>query len=51
MNARIMKFLLYAGVLPGLMEFHVNVDWPRFIVSMFVLAGMLWYAIYAWTKR
>lgn len=51
MGAQIMKFLLDAGALPGLIEFHVNVDWPRLIVSMFVLAAILGYMVYSWMKR
>jgi hypothetical protein len=46
-----MKILTYAGVLPCLLSVHVNVEWPRFILSMLVLAGLLWYVVYAFVKR
>lgn len=51
MNARTMTFLSNAGLLPGLLEIHVNIDWPRFIFAMFVLASILGYLIYSWVKR
>ncbi|MGA7884265.1 MAG: hypothetical protein WCA44_00890 [Acidobacteriaceae bacterium] len=46
-----MKFPLDAGVLPGLLEYHVNVDWPRLLVSLLVFAGLLGYMVYSWMKR
>jgi hypothetical protein len=46
-----MKFLIHAAVLPGLLSVHVNVSWPRFLVSMAVLAGLVWYTVYSFVKR
>jgi hypothetical protein len=46
-----MKSLLDAGVLPGLLEIHVNVDWGRFLVSMIVIGCLLGYMVYSFMKR
>ncbi|HEX3987192.1 MAG TPA: hypothetical protein VHX13_11350 [Acidobacteriaceae bacterium] len=46
-----MKYLVDAGVLLGVLTVRVNMDWSRFILSMFVLAGLLGYMIYSWGKR
>ena len=46
-----MRLLTHAGVLLGLLSVHVNVSWPRFLVSMVVLGGVVWYTVYAWVKR
>jgi hypothetical protein len=51
MAARTMKYLADAGVLLGVFSVRVNMDWPRFFVSMFVLAGLLGYMIYSWGRR
>jgi len=50
-RSRIMKLQMHAGALLGLLSVHVNVSWPRFLVSMVVLGGVVWYTVYAWTKR
>ncbi len=46
-----MKLLTHAGVLVGLLSVHVNVAWPRFIISMIVLAGIVWFTVYSFVKR
>jgi hypothetical protein len=46
-----MNLPLDGAVLTGLMTVQVNVSWPRFIVSMIVLAAMLGYMVYRWMKR
>jgi len=46
-----MNFLAHTGVLLGMLSMHVNVEWPRFLVSMAVLAGLVWYMVYAFVKR
>ena len=51
MVAQIMKFPLDACVLPGLLEYHVNVYWPRLLVILLVFAGLLGYMVYSWMKR
>lgn len=51
MSARTMNFPVDAGVLTCLLSVHVNMDWPRFVVSLFVLAGMVGFMLYSWVKR
>ncbi len=46
-----MKIHMYAGVLPCLLSVHVNVEWPRFILSVLVLGGLVGYVVYAFVKR
>ena len=46
-----MKTPVDAAVLPCLISVHVNVDWPRFIFAMFVLAGLMAYMVYSWLSR
>ncbi|HTV82137.1 MAG TPA: hypothetical protein VME18_05765 [Acidobacteriaceae bacterium] len=46
-----MKLLTHPGVLIGLLSVQVNVDWPRLIVALLVLGGLLGYMVYSWVKR
>lgn len=46
-----MNFLTHTADLLGLLSVHVNVNWPRFLVSIIVLGGLVWYTVYAWVRR
>lgn len=46
-----MNHLLTALPALAVMSVHVHIIWPRFIMSMVVLASMLGYLIYAWMNR
>ena len=51
MGTAMVKLLLNPVVFAGLVEVHINMDWPRFIVSMCVVAGFLSYMVYSWVRR